>query len=350
MFFNYHHTASRTSMNQHPFYVLMCIMSIFIATTVTCATVPVSAISHYKKFTEIEKNLATEKISSIVPMRDFLLQQGQVAHFQHDVCLIEFEMGMKAVFKQGDMRNAVAEVAAYRASQFFELYRVPPTILYELDGKVGSLQYYIEPAFDLMVKKNYNYVKQQLSPDAWARIQLFYFIMGQWDPDPSNFIAQKNGDAFELYLIDNAACGDTQKVRYGDYPFVALWKIEHEKPAKEGESFPFDATFVLPPDPAVLQTTFQGRLQQYQIKRLCRLQEPIYCITWNGYVWRQFRFGDPCVTDVYPSDLMQLIATVTYDQVVSFFANEHGVIFEPEFLQDILERRDQVIAAYRKQL
>ena len=141
-----------------------------------------------------------------VPMKQYLKSKGHKAHFSNPVFYVELKNKVKAVLKFVDKnykKASCAEVAAFRASQFLRINLVPPTIFYEMESQPATLQQYVEPCFDLMNKKNYEQALNVVSPEVLASMQLFYFVFGQWDPDPSNMIISKHNQQFLLHLIDN---------------------------------------------------------------------------------------------------------------------------------------------------
>lgn len=329
------------------FYYLFRTLSLFICFFVSSQAFSAEFCGESFDFEEIEKQLSTENIISKVCMEDFLLSKGHIAHFTSEVYLVKLATGIQAVLKLVDTswpRDAVAEVAAYKASQFLGIHLVPPTVLYTREGLVGSLQYYVEPSFDLMLEDKYEEVKKRVSSNDLANIELFYFIFGQWDPDPSNLIAVEAKDRAHFALIDNAAIGYTQKTRYGDYPFVLCFPDTIFPIKTSLEAFPFDDVRLLPPDIKIWQTEFGTILSKSQIKQICQLQwSPVVFVIWNGHFWRQYRFGSPSHTDFYPMKSMEKIRELSYEKLQEFYNNELELVFDDEYFNEIMERRDQVI-------
>jgi hypothetical protein len=291
------------------------------------------------------------KILSKIPMREFLEKKGYTAHFNSDVSFVELEGGAQAVLKIVNPENTfevIAEVVAYRAACFLGLDFVPPTLLYAENGQVGSIQAYVEPLYDLMKAGTYEDISKQVSHDVWANIQIFYFVFGQWDPDPSNMIATKHGNGVRLALIDNAAMGYLQKVRYGEHPFVLYFENVADVAAEE-ISFPFEKVQTLPSDTAVWKEQFGALLSEEQINKLCQLRwHDIPFVFWKGHLWRQFQFGTPAYTTLYPPKTMDALQQLTLQNVKEFFHNDIGFQFPDEYFTDILERRDQIVQAYSK--
>ena len=311
--------------------------------------------THLCQGLDFQKRVETEKIISRTPMEEVLRKKGHIAHFTSTVVIVELESGTKAVLKPVSRYlsyMAIAEVAAYRASLFLNLNLVPTTVLFDKDGVQGSLQAYIEPSFDLMIKGKYETIKGKISPEDLANIQLFYFVFGQWDPGLSNFIAVEEGDRVHLYLIDNAAIGYRQKVRYGEHPFVFCFP-DLVLPINPNEGpFPFDHPSSLPPEIEAWRTELGGYLTEEEIReKLCRLKwKPVIYAIWEGGFWRQYGFWQPAYTEFYPPETMKKLQSLTLDHLKKFFHNDWGYEFSPEYFDDILERRDQVVKAWQKHL
>lgn len=298
-------------------------------------------------FQEIERQLSTENVISKVPMEDFLLSKGHTAHFNSEVYLVTLTTGVQGVLKIVDPlwpRDAIAEVAAYKVSQFLGMNLVPPTVFYTREGLFGSLQYYVEPSFDLMIEDNYEEVKRRISANDLANMELFYFIFGQWDSGPSNLIAVEVEDLVQLALIDNAAIGYTQKTQYGDHPFVFCFPDTRFPMKSSNEVFPFDEPRQLPPDIKIWQKEFGTILSENQIKQICRLKwKPVTFVIWNGRFWRQYRFGNPSITDLYPMNTIEKIKELSREKIKEFYQNALGFVFDDEYYDEIMERRNQVI-------
>ena len=283
-------------------------------------------------------------------MEEFLLNKGRIAHFTSEVYLVELASGIKAVLKLADTtwpRDAISEVAAYKASQFLEIHLVPPTVLFIKDDLVGSLQLYVEPSFDLMVADNYEQARKRISAEDLANIELFYFVFGQWDPDPSNLIALEVEGRVHFALIDNAAIGFAQKARYGDYPFVLCFPDTIFPKNISQEAFPFDNVRLLAPDKEVWQNEFGSILSEAQIEQLCKTRwRPIAFVIWGGHFWRQYGFGSPSYTEFYPSKTMKKFEELDHHKLKEFYNNGLGFEISDNYFDDILERRDQIFVNF----
>jgi hypothetical protein len=99
----------------------------------------------------------------------------------------------------------------------------------------------------------------------------------------------------------------------------------------------------LPPHPEVWQEEFGVILSDEEIATLCALKKPIPFVIWNGQFWRQYGFGKPAKSAMYPADTLQALQNLSLQELRKFFINDFGVTFSEEYYCDILERRDQVI-------
>lgn len=141
-----------------------------------------------------------------------------------DVISVEFENGVKAVFKSE--ANRKHEISAYVIDQLFSFGMVPMTIEREIDGKMGSLQYFVRdgstthnsgvrtpylypwihfvkrPGYpsnlDGMEITNQRY-RQLLSP-APAPLVLFDYLVQHGDrwPERKNFVLRTNGQTVAI--------------------------------------------------------------------------------------------------------------------------------------------------------
>ena len=224
---------------------------------------------------------------------------------------------------------------------------VPPTVLHTEDGVIASLQYYVEPAFDLATESQYEQILREISSQDLANINIFYFVFGQWDPDKSNIIVVQREQMHRLFLIDNAAMGSEQKVRYGEHPFVKLYSAR--VPKSEG-AFPFDQARTISTDPEILIQELANILTEEEIACLCEQKwcKELHFILWNGFFWRQFRFGKPSQTNLYPLHTMEALKRLDLSLLHQFFQSESSSEYSDVFFNAILDRRDQIMQAYER--
>lgn len=96
--------------------------------------------------------------------------------------LIELEEGIKAVFKAKTIKPSsshTSEAGAYRFDELFGLHLVPMTVIRKIDGKIGSLQYFINNASS--AGKLLNYQKS-------ARLNIFDYLIKNRDRHEDNIL------------------------------------------------------------------------------------------------------------------------------------------------------------------
>lgn len=181
---------------------------------------------------QVEERLRTEQITKRVSMVNFLKDSGKTPKGDQRIMLVEFESGLRGVFKPGQYRYA--EVAAYKASSVLRIGLVPPTVLRTIDGVEGSIQLFVDSDLDTSNKnlrrKAYRWVSKKEKSD----MNVFYYVFGQWDSQSDNQIITSD---FHLALIDNAALYHSQYTRYGDFSFVCKG-INSTVPSRMRDIFP----------------------------------------------------------------------------------------------------------------
>ena len=316
----------------------------------------------WKKHAQIEKELQTQGLKKLISMRAFLKSKGHTADFDSpEVYLAVLNNGLKGVFKvrhPKEIDNAHAEVAAYKASCHFDIYLVPPTVMRTFNGKTGSLQFYVEPSMDLL--KDGNYLRSLSLADTAdvANMKVFSFLLGQWDNGPHNLIVQKNKGVYSLALIDNEAIFKKQKIRHGDFAFVQVYLARPLGSfyinSKESESFPFDvSTKPLSPNPEEIKRTLGKNISSSSlVNYLSKVKLPIYYRIWKGEFWHQIHKGnpDPCFQPLYinfcPRNILNLLKKLNESDIRKMFSiATKDKFFNQEYINDILERRDQILKA-----
>ncbi len=96
------------------------------------------------------------------------------------------------------------EVAAYRLSRRLGLDMVPATVVREIDGRTGSLQWWVEGAVDHQAAEAYGL--QLYRTEATARQlalgRVFDFLIGNPERQPSDVLCLVNGE--QVFLIDHS--------------------------------------------------------------------------------------------------------------------------------------------------
>lgn len=128
-------------------------------------------------FKEIEEQLKSQPIIAVKEMRAYLKENQKKDSFQHAVYLVTLANGLKAVFKPASKQQSpYGEVAAYRASTWLGQRLVPPTVLREYQGQPGSLQFFVESPIDLFKPEERKHALSLLSNKAKSDMNIFYFV------------------------------------------------------------------------------------------------------------------------------------------------------------------------------
>ncbi len=101
------------------------------------------------------------------------------------------------------------ECAGYLVSDHFELDIVPPTVIREIDGKIGSLQLFLSPEY----YKNYSQgtseeMKRIKEGDDWGRIAILDWLLINNDRHSQNMMTDKQGEGI-LVAIDHGIILDS---------------------------------------------------------------------------------------------------------------------------------------------
>jgi hypothetical protein len=304
--------------------------------------------------------LKTNAPKQIIPMREYLHSNLYQDEFEGEVYLVILENNIKAAFKivpEDDLGDAIAEVAAYKASKLLDLGIVPPTIMRKINGKYGSLQLFIKPSVDALSRAQYEKAINMADRTNLANLKLFYYIFGQWDSGPNNLIIQYVNKKPFLIAIDNAGIRNHQYCIYGQRPFVKFY--EFKKPfynqikTINSKSFPYEKSKTVMPKEEKLKNIFGNAIPEEYIERLCRYKRPIKYVIWQNTLWIQVNREDdllnPIFTDYYPSKTINKLKTLDKTMLQEIFSHATNTGFlNDSYFQAILERRDQIIKAYNQ--
>lgn len=96
------------------------------------------------------------------------------------------------------------EVAAYRLGRRLGLGLVPATVIREIGGRKGSLQWWVEGAVDLEAAKSYGLTFQQseTTDHELAQGKVFDALIGNHARKPSDIVCLTNGE--RVFLIDHS--------------------------------------------------------------------------------------------------------------------------------------------------
>jgi hypothetical protein len=289
-------------------------------------------------------------------MHDYLVSQNKVVEFDNQVFLLTLESGTKGVFKpclnDEDLADFYAEVAAFKACNFMRFDFVPPTVMRNINGLTGSFQLFIETKDDALVPGAFSFALQQTDPADLANLKIFYFVFGQWDTGPHNILIDVKNNHTHLIAIDNSGICNRQHVRYGELPFVQLYYNEKFNTDDSDKPFPFDGVQRLQkPTEQELNLRFKGCVPPTLCKRLAR-KNALHYVLYQNSLWVQFHAEDDgfvkSFTDCYPlatiQHLKELNLEVLKDQIFDHAVGTH--LLEENFLNAILDRRDQILFHY----
>ncbi len=301
-------------------------------------------------FETIEFQLLYEDIVDICNIDEYLSAQNRECGHDNVVQIVLLKNGLKAVFKS---ICYYPEAFAYRAAVFLGHRFVPPTVIRVINGRIGSLQFLIEPCFDFLSTKASTV---DLEHDLKSDIQAFSFVFGRWDIDGSNQLVQINNGKAYVALIDNAPIYNLQQVHYGDYPFVRIAYSDLRNDDFD-EPFPFDKSISIKNFSYEEAFSFFGEfLEEKDLKNFHKRYSSIgvtFCY-WRNSLWVQY-YKDhpeysPCCAPSYNSSTIDAYKCLSYEVLTDFF-KEALVSPEHEHYEKliplILERRDQLIAHSR---
>lgn len=302
--------------------------------------------------------LETSPVTSSMPMRDHLISQGKIVEFHNAVLLLSLESGIQAVFKpcldDTDVLNdSYAEVAAYKACTFMGFDFVPPTVIRTIDGHTGSLQLFVKTNIDPLANNAFKLALEQANPDDVANLKIFYFVFGQWDTGPHNILLKSDEISTKLIAIDNSGICNRQYVRYGELPFVRIVYHEDLNTSDDAnQAFSFDAVQAIKnPTEQELNSRFKGCISPAQCKRWARRKILRY-ILYDNSIWLQFHAGDDSFeksfTTHYPEATIERLKLLTLEVLKNdiFGHAPDSLLLDKNYLNAILERRDQILAHY----
>lgn len=304
------------------------------------------------------QNLTRKPVLSVVPMKEWLRRKGYNAEFDGEVYFVKLKDDLNAVFKvqpEQDMGDAFAEVAAYKASKFLGFPEIPPTIIRKVNGKMGSLQLYVEPFVDPTRPNVYKDVMRSAHKEDVSNLKLFYFVFGQWDTGAHNIVFTKDQGRVKWVAIDNSGIRNHQFVQYGDLPFVRVFYSDALNTHDWHLPFPWKKVKIIR-DPSIenLIKVFGNTIPNHILKNLSKYGTPIHYVIYRNSLWRQYHKEDPNFdishTNDYPEKSILALKKLNRGVLEKIFSHAKGADFLTNaYLQAILERRDQVIKAYKKQ-
>ncbi|MBA3751733.1 hypothetical protein H0X06_02975 [Candidatus Dependentiae bacterium] len=300
---------------------------------------------------QIEYRLKTEKITAVSKLQRHLKKDSNTTRkAPGSMKLVVLESGLQAVFKPDNYKSVsgtdeycYAEVAAYKASRVMGKRLVPPTVIREIEGRPGSLQFFVQPAM-----KTTTINKAKIGPKDQSDIEVFYFVFGQWDLHNGNqIIAESKGKIF-VALIDNATMMHVQKILYGHHAFIKKGYDANAR-SQEKTPFPFDQVKIARRSNFKdLYPLFSRFISKYRIEKMERKRRVPY-IVWDNALWLQhykFKGQKPCFTKTYYRSTLNALKALNRESLLYIWQEGLSVNKKFEELIDLtLERRDQLVKA-----
>lgn len=178
---------------------------------------------------------SSKDISLIIPMTEHLKSQGKSESGTSEVYYVEFKNGLKAVWKPDEsVFGAIAEEASYLVEKKLGVKTFVPTIVTEIDGRIGSLSIFVKTPIDLMsMKVSLNEVLDKVPLKQLADMDLVHYLLGQYDRHLGNLLVDEK---YNLAVIDNEGISNLSVWKLGEYPFVKLTKTSEGSRKGSGSS------------------------------------------------------------------------------------------------------------------
>lgn len=297
-------------------------------------------------FTEIERRLKHEKVIKRSSIRSFLTKKGKTAAGTHPVDIVELESGLLGVFKRE--KACYGEVAAYKAARALGIRLVPPTVLRTIDGIRGSLQFYVDSSIDLLKGSK---ALDKISRKDESNMNLFYFVMGQWDDHNGNQIVAHSKKGYQLALIDNGGILRRQFAFYGKATFLQKGRDKKSYKGAIGDinAFPHDqAERVSLFDKAGVRKLKEYLPDSYIAKLKAQHMRNVSYVLWNSKVYVK-RHKHNAVKTYYASMIKALeqLDRPTMEKIWEDYLPIDSDRCN-ELIDLTLSRKDQVLAAAKK--
>jgi hypothetical protein len=279
---------------------------------------------------------------------------------------------------------------------------VPQQMATELTGLEGSLQYFVQTPYDLLKISGPERVAiwKKVPNSQKAQRDIFNFVFGNWDLHWGNLLIDESNS---IVQIDNGAIRSRHKVRYGELPFIRRigFSLEAKRllnGIKVG-AFPFEDTIYLEKpslvqvvaavrnyaEPKALADHIKSRLKSFnapdltpdaveriaeQFAGLIRQKESqdvleafarenlkgfipkdltMRIAIWENAIWIQaigFQNYNPITPPVFSEKVLSGYRALTFEKLRSIFPED--AFFTNQALREMLERRDQIMAAAGK--
>ena len=302
----------------------------------------------------IVEQLLHDKIVNVQPLNTALGKKGKIVLTERKLFLITLRSGIQGVYKPlskkdrpMDERQMMAEVAAYKASSLLGFSLVPPTVIRAINGVRGSLQFFVKTNIDPMVPGMFNRALTQADQDELATLKIFYYVFGRWSNLARNFLLDYKNGKFNFIGIDNEGMWRRKYWRYGENAFVYCHWKGLKVPKSHARSFPYDRYYTIhDPDASKIKEQFGSEISAYYLEKFCHVN-PLKYIYYDDALWVNLKGNAPCFafTNRYPEETISKIKTIDYPMLYTIFSDAQDAGFvTDEFLDFILDRRDQVLA------
>lgn len=297
--------------------------------------------------------LEYDAIISIRPMKEVVVQDGKKYSASHEVSLITLKSGIKGVYKIQKECEIYAEMAAYKASCFMGFSFVPPTVTRVINGKLGSMQLYVKTNTDV-IGSQFNETIALVPADDLANLKIFLYIFGQHDAVPHNMLLHKVNSQAIIFAIDNGCMCTKKYWQYGKNPFIIV-PADYSFPTQDERAFPYAQYTTIPNNnPDELKRVFGSIFTDEYYKKKLSKYHPFRYICYKHHLWVQKRVDAPvfCYTTHYPLDTIEKIRKLNKQDLRQIFLSFHHTLddsfVDDDFLDAILDRRDQVLAHYEQ--
>lgn len=232
-------------------------------------------------FKKTEKSLSEVRIKKITPFYSYYARYKKnfptwnykifmERHKKKPIFILTLNNALKAIFKPKSKERLIeaiqSSVIAYNFSRALGLRLVPPTVIRKIQGKIGSVQLFIDNT--IMGVHDIQSI-EKLKPVQKGNIYIFYFVAGVFDVNYLNILISKN--CSKPVIVDNDSMLKIALIPYGKHPFVLYpikWEYFPLMSVKSFEAVPFEKSFsVFNPSWNLLKRHFSG-LNDLQIKSL----------------------------------------------------------------------------------
>lgn len=157
-----------------------------------------------KQIEELTPEIPNTPIEEIITSRRPIKTERLKTKF-NEVFLIDLDGGGRVIFKPYDGEDSELkfyvqykrEMAAYLFDKIFSWGLVPPTVIRDIDGRVGSAQLFVEDAH-LHADVSSDELSDMFRKDQ-SKLNAFDFLIGNDDRNPENYLIKEG----RIVAIDN---------------------------------------------------------------------------------------------------------------------------------------------------